>query len=150
MDKIIFMTYATRMVMLVFIIILSTVLLRGDKVIKYENAYQSKQEFVKKHEKILNIIAKGVIVAGIILFVYGIFPAVRDIPNVTNKNYKLTHCIVLSQSVSGDGEKMRGFYALDLDTNEKMYLKVKSKKIYKDDIFTIQYLPYLKVGIIVK
>lgn len=150
MDSIIFLTYTKLTIVFVCSIVFTITLIKGGRVIKHENAHPSKQEIVKKHEKTLNFIAKGVMIILIASSIWGIIPGVRDIPNIVNQNYNITHCTVLTQSVSGDGEKLRGFYAIDLETNEKMYLKVWSQKIYKDDVFTIQYLPHLKVGAIIK
>ncbi len=106
------------------------------------------RDFIKRNEKRLNIISKGI--AGIILilaFLWVVPPAVQDFPNVISENYLQVEGKVTAWDYSDEDKyEIRAIGIMDNKTNKEIFVTVYSKGIHKGEYLRVRYLPNSKYG----
>ena len=116
--------------------------------IRWEKIVPDMREFVKRNEKRINMILKGIVASFLILsFVDVVIPAVQDFPIVMSENYLEVEGIVTEWNYS-DEEKseIRVIGIMDNKTNKEIFVTVYSKGIHKGEYLKVKYLPHSKYG----
>ena len=106
------------------------------------------REFVKRNEKRINMILKGIVASFLILsFVDVVIPAVQDFPIVMSENYLEVDGSETAWNYS-DEEKseIRVIGIMDNKTNKEIFVTVYSKGIHKGEYLKVKYLPHSKYG----
>lgn len=122
-------------------------IIQKKRFIKYENAIVSKQRYMKKHERKINIVFKSLfLIIMTITFILISLPGLKDIPNVLNKNYETV--VGLSDTVT---EPRRGASPSEVKVKSFSGKEVEvwfypRSKIEKGDYLKVIYMPHLKIG----
>ena len=142
--------YFERFLVLVLVCYLIFRVFNKKTLLNPKNAIPSKQEFILKHNKKLDLIARICMVTYVLYSVpYVIFPALQDIPYVAKDKYNIIQCKTISHDNIGDMSKIREIEVVDINSGNKLYLKVNYTPIQENQYFTIGYLPHLKIGKII-
>lgn len=148
MDGIIAFLYIRTLLLLIFTIwFLCRIKKRW---ICWEKIVLDMREFVKRNEKRINIILKGIVAGFLILsFVDVVIPAVQDFPNAMSENYLEVEGTVTKWNYS-DEEKseIRVIGIMDNKTKKEIFVTVYSKGIHKGEYLKVKYLPHSKYGAI--
>lgn len=113
-------------------------------------AFPPKREFVIKYSRRIDIIARIIMgVFTIVAISYIIVPAISDLPYVVNEKYITMQCKTISHDNVGNVVKTRTIQVIDMKTKKITELKVNYTPIEKNEYFTINYLPHLKIGKII-
>src|SRR5699024_10188336 len=109
------------------------------------------QEFIRKHNKKLDIILKVITVMGFIVLYNGlIIPSVKDIPYVLNNEYKIMEGKAVTHSYGGRSDRPIRVTIGDANGNEERLVFFFWDYVYVGDRFEIIYLPNLKRGTVLK
>lgn len=139
-----------------FLIILGTVafiyiLCTKKKIINLDKVYPSKRGFVKKHFEMFNNIAKiGLIILVIASIFFIIIPGFKDLKDYISGDFKVANCKILTGDSDKTIYKRRHINVINVNTGEILELDVGYIPIYKDQYYTIKYLPNMKIGEIIE
>ncbi|WP_430606927.1 hypothetical protein IGJ55_003318 [Enterococcus sp. AZ170] len=127
-------------------------LIVGERLIKYENAAASKQDFMKKYEKKFDLTAKIIVGSALIFMLfYFIFPAILDIPVIVTGKYSTIIGNATSNGYAGNRAFPKSVNIKDSETGEIIQLHFYSLKNIKiGDQLKLEYLPHSKYATLIK
>lgn len=125
-------------------------ILNKKNIINPQNAIESKQKFIMKNNKKIDIIARVCMLIYVgYVFPFVVLPALLDVPNIMNGKFITIQCKTISHDNVGDMQKIRDIEVIDIKTNKKLFLRVNYLPINENEKYTINYLPHLRIGKIV-
>lgn len=118
-------------------------------IIKIENAVPKKQKIVEKHLKLFNTIAIFFIILFILITIITSYDHALELPNIFSGKTTNMYAITISSSLHNNITKERSIEFKNIDTNEKIILKLVSDPIKKGECMKIKYFSHIKIGFIV-
>lgn len=122
-------------------------IIQKKRFIKYENAAESKQRYMKKHERKFDIVFKILfLIVMAMLFINISLPGLKDIPYVLSDKYEIIDGFVDNKPGSGSRIIPR---RVTIKSSNGEIVKIKyfpTYKVKKDDYIKMIYTPHLKIG----
>ena len=148
MDGMIVYLYIESLLLSVVTIWFLCQVIKKKRWFRWEKASLDMRNFIKRNEKRMNIISKGIV--GIFLipsFLWVVVPAIQDFPSVMSENYLEVEGIVTTWDYS-DEEKpqTRAIGIMDNKTKKEIFVTVYSKGIHEGEHLKVKYLPHSKYG----
>lgn len=143
--------YATSLLILILSIIFVKKMIFRELFIKPDKSKVYVQEFIRKHNKKLDIVLKVITVIGFIVLYNGlIIPVVKDVPYILNNEYKTIEGKAVTHSYGGRTDRPIRVTIRDDNGNEERLVFFFWDDVYVGDRFKIIYLPKLKRGTVLK
>lgn len=148
MGVIIVYLYIETLLLSIFAIWFLYQVFKKKRWIRWEKIVPDMREFVKRNEKRINMILKGIVAVFLILsFVDVVVPAVQDFPNMMSENYLQVEGTVTAWDYSDEEKAEKRVIGItDNKTKKEIFVTVYSKGIHKGEYLKVKYLPNSKYG----
>lgn len=153
MDFLIWKSYLTILIIIIFNIVLLIILYKSifkkKSIINIQNVYYTKKEFVKKHLNIINLILQITFIALMAISLIIVYDNIIELPSVLKNEYKVVEIKTISKDVVGDYVKERSIKFIDLKNGHVEYLSTVSQPIKAGKCYQIHYYPNIRIGEII-
>lgn len=150
-DGLVFVTYIERTVALIVSCFCIKGIFSKKTTVDPKKVLGAGRKFTEKYNKKIDIIMRLLMGLYITIAIpLAVIPAILDIPYVIEKKYETMECKTISYSRGNNIVKKRDIQVVDLKTQKRIELAVVYNHIEKNEYYTINYLPHLKVGTIVR
>ena len=128
------------------------VLVHKKKILDWKKSNVSVQAFVKRNEVLINRFLKGIITLFLVfMLAYQVIPFTLDVPSIIRKEYRLSSGFVKNWDYSHeDRVKARPIMFIDEVDKEEKSITVLAEGIYEGEYIKVQYLPHLRLGIVLE
>lgn len=117
------------------------------RIIKWEDASNSKKQWMKEHESRINKIIVCGMIGAIILFTEGsIIPYMRDIPYIMRKEYMIAEGWAENQDHGGRDEEEKRSVWIVSGNGDKIQVSFFDDYVNEGEKLTVVYLPHSKFG----
>lgn len=144
--------YSIALLFIFFIFKFGRKFIIGERLIKYEKAAPSKQDFMKKYERTFDRTAKIVISLSLIFMLfYFIFPVMLDLPVIVTGRYSTIIGKATSNGDTGNRAFPKSVNIKDSKTGKTIQLHFYSPENIKiGDQLKVAYLPHSKYATLIK
>lgn len=150
-NGLVFVTYIERTIALIVSCYCIKGIFSKKSTLDPQKALNVGRKSAKKFNKKLDIMMR--ILMGLYVTIaipLAVIPAILDIPYVIEKKYETMECKTISYSRGNNIVEKRDIQVVDLETQKRIKLAVVYTSIEKNEYYTINYLPHLKVGTIIQ
>lgn len=117
------------------------------RIVKWEDASDSKKQWMKEHESRINKIIACCMIGTVILFAEGsVIPYIRDIPYIMREEYMIAKGRAENQDHGGRDEEEKRTVQVILEDGDKVELKFFDDYVDEGEELTVAYLPHSKFG----